>query len=315
MIVHLAYYLSGFILVWVGSGLAVKDIDKLSRRLHFTSFAVSFLFLGFFTSLAETSVGLNAVIKKDPEIFVGNLIGGSIVLFLLIIPLLAIIGNGLKMVHSLQRRHLALVLLTIAAPVFLIFDHSISLPDGVIFIFLYLYLFKTLHEERGVRNFLQSLLAFREIYMLRILVNIIFGIILILLASRIIVDQTIYFSQILGVSPYILSLLLISVGTNIPEISIAVRSLILKKREIALGDYLGSAAFNTFLMGVLTIFNKESVTMNTSFVLPLLFLVVGLGLFYFFGTSRSLISRKEGAVLLGLYLVFLVIEISKASTY
>lgn len=309
MLSNLAWYVLGFVLVWFGAGLAVRDIDVLSKRLHFTSFAVSFLFLGFFTSLSELSVGVSSVVSVDPEIFVGNLIGASIVLFLLVIPLLAVAGNGLTMVHSLQRQHLILSLIVIAAPVLLAFDQEVSLADALIMLGLYGYLFKTLHEERGIRNFLQSLLAFREVEMLHILAKMLIGVGLILFASRILVSQTEYFALQLGVSPFVIGLLLISVGTNVPELSIAARSLFLKRREVALGNYLGSAAFNTLLMGALTMLHGGPVAAASSFLVPLVFTLLGLGLFYRFGMSGGEMSRAEGLVLLGLYILFVFLSV------
>lgn len=309
MLTHLLLYFLGFVLVWIGSGWAIKDITSLSRRLHFSSFAISFLFLGFFTSISEASVGLNAVAQGNPEIFVGNLIGASIVIFLLIIPLMAVWGNGLRMVHSLSRQNLILALITVAVPVFLIFDHVVSLPDAIIFIVFYGYLFMALHEERGIRAFLESLLAFREVTMLRLLGKVVLAVAMILIASRLIVDQTVYFAELLDISPFIISLLVISIGTNIPELSIAARSLWVGRRDVALGNYLGSAAFNTLLMGFLTLVNGSRVTMTTSFTLPLVFLVVGLYLFYRFGRSQNTLSRKEGWLLLALYGLFVVLGI------
>lgn len=305
----------GFILIWLGAGLAIKDIDTLSKKLKFSSFAVSFLFLGFFTSISEISVGINSLALGNPEIYVGNLIGSSIVIFLLVIPILAILGNGLKTVHTLQKNHLTVILFTIAAPVFLIFDHTISLADATIFILLYAYLFQSMHVERGLRTFLQSFLNFRETAMLRIIGNLAIGIALVLFASHLIVTETIYFAEYLNIAPFIISLLVIAVGTNIPELSIAVRSLYLGKREIALGNYLGSASFNTLLMGALTLLNGGSVILNGNFTLPLLFLVAGLWLFYYYGKSGHRITRTEGTVLLVIYIAFVLSEAVKAGLF
>jgi len=309
MLVSLLLFFLGFALVWIGSGLAVRNVEILSQRLHFSSFAVSFLFLGFFTSLTEISVGLTALVDRDPQIYVGNLLGGSIVIFLLLIPLLAIAGNGLTMVHSLQRKHLILVLLTIAAPAFLIFDQTMSLADAVILVALYCYLFFTLHEERGMRAFLQSLLVFREASMLRVLGSVLVGVVIFFIASRLIVGQGQYCADLAGVSPFVLSLLLGSGGSNIPELSIAVRSVLLKKNEVALGNYLGSSAFNTLLMGGLTLLGGQSIMMNSRFTASLVFLVSGLGLFYVYGKSNAKISRKEGVILFAVYILFVVVEL------
>jgi len=47
--------------------------------------------------------------------------------------------------------------------------------------------------------------------------------------------------------------LFLSVGTNLLELSITITSIWKKHKEVAFGDYLGSAAANTFLFGVLTL--------------------------------------------------------------
>ena len=84
----------------------MDSVDRLAHKLHLSSFAVSFFLLGILTSVPEISVGVNSLIERKPEIFVGNLIGGIIVIFLLIIPVLAVFGNGVKLTHQMSRDHL-----------------------------------------------------------------------------------------------------------------------------------------------------------------------------------------------------------------
>src|SRR3989344_1820060 len=96
MLPHLAIYALSFIGIWIGSGLAISSVERLSKILRVSSFAVSFIVLGFFTSVSELSVGVNSILENDPEIYVGNLIGASIVIFILIIPLLAIAGHNIN---------------------------------------------------------------------------------------------------------------------------------------------------------------------------------------------------------------------------
>ena len=77
---HALIYLLSFVGIWVGSGLAIRSVERISQSLKVSSFAVSFLVLGLFTSISELSVGINSIMENDPEIYVGNLIGASIVL-------------------------------------------------------------------------------------------------------------------------------------------------------------------------------------------------------------------------------------------
>jgi cation:H+ antiporter len=96
MISHLLIYFVAFIGIWMGSGLAARSVERLAKSLKTSSFILSFIVLGIFTSISELSVGISAVVENDPEFFVGNLLGATIVLFLLIIPLLAIIGKSIR---------------------------------------------------------------------------------------------------------------------------------------------------------------------------------------------------------------------------
>ena len=141
MIINGLLYILSFILIWLGAGLIVNSIDKYAKKLHISSFAVSFFILGFLTSTPEIAVGISSIIEKDPEIYVGNLIGGIIIIFLFIIPILAIFGRGITLSHQLSKRNLLLSLAVCAAPAFLILDNKVTVFEGFLLIFFYIILF------------------------------------------------------------------------------------------------------------------------------------------------------------------------------
>ncbi|PIQ72690.1 hypothetical protein COY13_01085 [Candidatus Roizmanbacteria bacterium CG_4_10_14_0_2_um_filter_36_35] len=93
------FYLVSFLILWYCSGIIIRSVDRFAHRLKLSSFAVSFFVLGILTSVPEFSVGINSIINKTPDVFVGNLLGSSLVLFIFVIPLLAVFGGGVKMVH------------------------------------------------------------------------------------------------------------------------------------------------------------------------------------------------------------------------
>lgn len=310
MITHILIYALSFVGIWIGSGLAIKSVERLSNSLRVSSFAVSFLVLGLFTSIGEFSVGINSIIENDPEIFVGNLIGASIVLCMLIVPLLAIIGNSVRIAPEFQGFNLPASLVVIALPVLLAMDGRIGRTDSVIALVMFGVLLVSIQSKRGLFEKLKSIKRHSGIKVGRELLRILFGVVVIFVASRFVVEQTLYFSNLLNVSPFLISLLLIAIGTNVPELSLVVRSAFMRNHQVAFGDYVGSAAFNTFLLGLLTFIYGKPVILNNSYTVSLLFLVVGLGIFYHFARTKSTISRLEGFVLLGLYALFLFTEIA-----
>lgn len=310
MITHLLIYLFSFSGIWIGSGIVVRAVGKLAKDLKASSFLVSFILLGFFTSISELSVGVNSLLQNDPEIYVGNLIGASIIIFMLLIPLLAIIGRPIRITPEFQGFNLPASLLVIALPVILVMDGKLGETDSIISLGFFIFLLVTIQAKKGLFSNLKKIKSKEEIKIGKEILRILFGIAVIFIASRFAVEQTLYFSTLLKVSPFLISLILISIGTNIPELSLVVRSVFMKNNQIAFGDYVGSATFNTFILGILTLVYGKTVYLSNSYIVSLLFLVVGLLLFYHFARTKNTISRWEGLVLLALYVAFLITEIT-----
>lgn len=293
------------ILLWFGTGLIVSSIDKFARSLKISAFSLSFFILGILTSIPEIAVGTSALVKGTPEVFVGNLLGGIPIIFLLIIPILAIFGNGIKLNHELTPMNLFLTFAVIVAPALFVLDKKVNNLEGVVMIILYGALFFLLEGKKG--GVLKLSKRPSGIVGIKILV----GAMLVFGSAHFLLEQTLYYANVFGISPFYVSLIALSLGTNIPELSLAIRSVISGKKDIALGDYMGSAAANTVLFGIFTLLTPaESFAVNHSFI-TFGFIAGGLVLFYYFYTSKRDISRTEGFVLLGMYMLFSFLELSQ----
>lgn len=308
MIISIGLFLASFVLLWIGSGLAVTAITKISHSLRMSSFFISFFVLGLFTSLTEIMVGISAVIEKQPELFVGNLIGSSAVVFLLTVPILAILGNGVSLNHTFKFKDLVLAAIVVGFPALLTLDNKINAIDAIVCIIVYTYYIFTQEKKNGylqrlvVMNLARSAIYFN-------VAKILVAVGLVFIASYLLVTQTTILAITLGVSPYIISILVISIGTNIPEISIAIRALLAKKKDIAFGNYVGSASLNTLILGILSLLSGRTITAEGSNYSIITF-IIGLAVFLYFGKSRSTVSRVEGIGLLICYFLFVVFELS-----
>ena len=115
-----------------------------------------------------------------------------------------------------------------------------------------------------------------------------------------------FFSGLLRIPSSFIALLVLSIGTNVPELVIASRSIMKKEKDVAFGDYMGSAAMNSLLFGLLGIANMNFIIERTEFVPTFLLFSLGLVLFIIFCNSKRIISRGEGLVLMAVYGVYLV---------
>ncbi len=308
LILNLSIYIASFIFIWLGSGLIVQSLNKFSRRLRFSPFAISFIILGLLTSIPEFAVGIQAVSDNNPEIFIGNLIGGIAVLFLFVIPLLAIFGNGISLKHELDNKTLLVTLFVILSPSMLILDKKVSNFEGMVLIILYSILLLLVEQSHGIFDKENTKLMDAKAYSVGDIIKAIAGIGIVFISSSIIVNKTELFAQVLNISPFYISLILISLGTNLPELSLAVRSVVTGKKDIAMGDYMGSAAANTLLFGLFTVLNNGEVLTIKNYYVTFIFISTALFLFYVFSVSKKFISRTDGMMLLVVYMIFLILE-------
>lgn len=300
-------FLISLVFLWIGSGIAVRAVTTISHNLKISSFVISFFVLGFFTSLTEIIVGITALLENQPEIYVGNLIGSSAVVCLLIIPLLAMAGNGVNLNNAFKFKDIIKILFIVATPALLTFDNNFSPFDASICFIAYIFVAFMINKKTNIYHKLNIGKVFNKTIYTNIL-RIFFAILIVLAGSHILVNQIPSIGQVLNISPFIVSMLVVSFGTSVPELTIALRSIANKNKDIALGDYLGSTAFNTLEIGLLTLFNKNTVTANGSNFSIIAF-AIGLFVLAFFIKSKNCISRNEGTILILFYVTFMLFEL------
>ncbi len=305
IVFQIFFYLVSFLILWYCSGVIIRSVDNFAHRLKLSSFAVSFFILGILTSVPEFSVGINSIINKTPDVFVGNLLGASLVLFVFVIPLLAVFGKGVKMVHQLTEQDMIFALFAVAAPIFLIADNVLTRTESIFLILIYIILFYFIEKKKGLLEVNKEKNHLKEKHMIEESLELILAIIITFFTSRFIVSTTVSMAEYFKVSSFMISVVFLSLGTNIPEISLAVRSILTGKKEVALGDYLGSAAANTLFFGIFTLLNGARINVSSYSLRTLIITLFGLGLFYLFSQSKQEISQKEGKVLLLVYLLFI----------
>lgn len=303
----ITFFGAGFVIVFFG-GMLIDATDQIAKYFRKDGFLVAFLLLGTLTSMGEASVMINSTVERVPQISAGNLIGASFVIFLCIIPLLAFFGKGITLKHGFAGRYLLLALVVIGSPALFMFDGSLTRKEGLVMLVLYgLLLYYT------KQNYIEdvSVITKRAPKGSPLLASgkIVVSAILIFMSGKLLVDEAVYFSHLLTIPASFIGLVLIAIGTNVPELVIAFRAIAKRRKSIAFGDYVGSAAFNTFLLSLLVLINGAFLIERSQFLLTSLFLTFGLTLFFMFARSKNTISPLEGALLGLVYFVFIAVQL------
>jgi cation:H+ antiporter len=314
LLTHIAMFLLSAAVIWFFSGILVESVSRVAQKIGRSGFSVAFFVLGFLTSIGEISVAFNSILAGSPDLSAGNLVGASIVILLLIIPLLAIAGNGIGVSKSISSRNLSFALLVITLPALFAIDGGVSRTEALIMLLLYATLLYLIERHPPLSKAAEELgEELKDIdkgggtlfHGLRILG----GATIIFLSGHILVGEAVYFANAFGAPASLIGLILISIGTNIPELGIALQAIVKRHKDVALGDYLGSAAANTVIFAFLALLGGEFSLEPMEFRVAFIILVGGLVAFYFFARSNHRLSRKEALILLGFYAVFLIIQL------
>ena len=311
IVTHIGIFLLSLSVLWFFAGMLLDSVGRLATRLCRSGFGTAFLILGFLTSIGEISVAVNAGIGGVPGVSAGNLAGASFVILLLIVPFLAVAGKGLSIKGLVSKETLAFTLIIILLPLLLLADGNVSMLEGAFAIVAYLALAYSIRNrpEGKVSNVCLPVSKKDHKALVLDTLKILVGAATVFVASHFLVEESVAMATYISVPASLIGLLLLSIGTNIPEIVIAVRAVLRKQHDIAFGDYLGSAAANVPIFGALAFFTGGFVVESSQFVATALLALVGFVLFYLFTRTHSELSRKEGIVLLVFYAGFVLIQV------
>lgn len=310
-IVTLFLITASFVVIWIGSGFVIKSIEFIAKKSHISSFLISFFVLGVLTSVPELGIAFASVQSGATSVSIGNLIGGILVLLFVIIPVYAIITKGVVLKEESEKKIFNETLLCLLLPFAVIFDRKIDSFDALILLLGYGFLiYKTYQgRDRSIDKEINKIIQDQSslIEYLKHSFRIIFGIVIVLIASNFLIDRTVYLSGILNADPFITSLLLLAFGTNLPEISLMVRSIAARDSEIALGNYLGSAVANVIIIAFVVFFGGAVNLQNNT--TPLItYAVIAMSVFFLAFRLNNKLSSYEGITLLASYMLFLGFE-------
>lgn len=297
-----------FYLLGKSADIVVKRVRIISERHGIHVFFLGIV-LGLFTSLPEATIAVNSLIDNIPDVSLGNLMGGFMVLFGLILGA-SLIAN--KRVHTDGNLwHFAPVLGYFFLPFFLLLDGEISRIESIVIIGGYFAL--VLHIYRSFKGDIpkeRQIVSVRPIEVMKDIFVILFGIVALALLSSGIVRLTEGFLSEVHVPQFLIGILLFSVGTNLPEIMVAFRSWRKSVKDLALSNISGSAMTDPLLIGIFSFIEPYRLSINGSYYIFMafnIFIFILVGIFY---KTGKVLSRREGFALLGLYFVFLYAEIT-----
>ena len=139
------------------------------------------------------------------------------------------------------------------------------------------------------------------------------GLVLILLGANYLVEGSSAIARKFGISEFIIGLTIVGIGTSSPEMVVSFLASLQGKADMAIGNIIGSNIFNTLLiLGVTALISPLTITKSNikkdipmNIFATILLIVFGLHA-TLFGLGTDTLSRYDGAILLAVFIWYLV---------
>jgi cation:H+ antiporter len=326
MLLHAMLCLAGFVLLYYGADWLVKGSSSLARSLGVTPIVIGLTVVAFGTSTPELLVSVVSSLKSKSMIAVGNVVGSNICNIALVLAAAALF-HPITSHPSVVRRDIPIMLAVSAYVLILSANSVLGRTEGLtLFIGVVVYTFVNYYWTRKASPCVSDERAcalageVEEIGTVssrpRQLLMIGFGIAGVIGGADLVVDSAVIIMTVLGVSEKFIGLTIVAFGTSLPELATSVVAAIRKEMDISIGNLVGSNVFN--LLSVLGV-----AAMVRPIPIPGGFFASGLWIDYLVMLAISAlpwwmmrktatISRANGAVLLGCYLVYIIYLVVKA---
>lgn len=302
MILAIILFLLGLVGLLAGAKWLVRGASALAATCGLSPLVIGLTVVAFGTSAPEIGVSIVGALRGEGSLIVGNVVGSNIFNILLVLGLCATIT---PLVVKKRLIWWDVPLMIGASGLFWLMastGHIGRLAGLILFASIIAYLLlaffvlkKEPHEKEAVTLPLWQQITY-----------IVIGLIALGLGSEFLIRGGSFIARALGVSELLIGLTVMAVGTSLPELITTLIALKEGKRDLAVGNVIGSNLFNLLaVMGIAGLISPFEVPLQAvTFDIPIM-LGVAIATLPIFLTGH-LISRWEGLLFLFYYVIYII---------
>jgi len=304
MIINSLILIFSLILVVRSATMATRYSERFARNFRLSKYIIGFVIIAFISIIPETFISINSIIEGIPEFGLGTLLGSNVADLTLIFAILILYsGRGIK-IESKILKNVRFYPFFLMLPILFGLDGTLSRIEGSLLVItgsLFYYFMlrnsssdqtKPCHNDGKLKNF----------------IFLLFAVLLLIIGSHFTVTSATELADILKISPVLIAMLVVSLGTTMPELFYSLSSMKRKDDELAIGDILGTVlADATIVVGILALISPFSFPVKIVYVTGAFMVIASLVLLRFMNSGR-IINKKEGYMLLAFWVIYVVTE-------
>lgn len=307
------FLLLGFIIIIKSSDILVDCASSLAIRCNIPKMLIALTIVAFGTCAPEVAISFQSVSAGNGTIAFANVIGSCIVNTFLIIGLAAII-RPIRVKHATIKKELPILLIITTGFVVLMLDsvfnpltpNTFSRADGIILILLFLmfvsYIVQLLKKKDMDTEKIEP--KYKNIFL--ILFLLIGSILCISLSSDVIVNSATALAKKLNVSEKVITMIVVVIGTSLPEMFMTITSARKKEFDMAIGNIIGTNIFNICIVLGLPIVIFGDLVLENFNLIDIITVFLTSFLLYIFARSEKEVSKKERILMVAIFIAYYI---------
>ena len=308
----------GFAFLVKGADFFVEGSSSIAKKLKVPPIIIGLTIVAMGTSLPETAVSVTASLVQNNELAVSNVVGSNIFNLMFVIGVCSILTPIMVQKATVVRDiplSLGCALVLLVLGISGLGDKAgmtLGHADGVIFLIVFAgYIFTMVRSAMKARAAGQKVEIegveecdnMKELSYGKSILFLILGAAAIAFGGDLTVDTASRIAIELGMSQTLVGLTIVSIGTSLPELVTSVVAARKNEVDMAVGNAVGSNIFNILMvLGISSAISPVALIREN--IIDIVLLMVFSVMVWIFAGTRKKIERKEGIIMVVVYLVY-----------
>ncbi len=284
---------------------AVKYAYQLAQNFKIPKYTIGFIIVAIISIMPEGFIAMSSALQGIPAFGLGTLFGSNVADLTLVFAIITLFSKHNIKVSSKVLNDNKFYSLILAVPIIFGLDGYYSRSEGLVLImaglFFYYLIFRKNRQKVKIED--QEKNSRYKNFLLLIV-----SVIILLIGSNFTIKYGVTFAQNIHLSPVLIAMLIVGLGTTLPELLFSLRAAQKKQADLALGDILGTVISDaTILVGILALISPFAFPPQIVYSTAIFMFVASLILFAFMRSGKTL-TKKEAYLLFAFYILFVLTE-------
>ncbi len=292
------------VLIW-GADVLIEQSERIALKFHIPEFIIGATLIALGTSLPEMAASIAASYNHQAEMAVANVIGSNILNITLVLATVFLIAKNINPDRDFFAKDSTWALVPVLIFILMIMDGVISRFDAILLLLLMgSYLVFLLQDAKNMPK--EELVDFEdsEFSWNTVMPMLALGLILVIVGAHFSVESASRIAKSFGISEWIIGIIMVSLGTSLPELTVSISAALKGKVDMAIGNIIGSNMANTtVVLGAAALVHPLTIDVVTYIFDVATMLVATLILVFI--TANKLYNTSAGIsliIILGLFL-------------